>query len=84
MQSFDSETKRLNEIIGMKDRMVETLTLENTKGKETLLDITKSYESRIHRLANDKNNLMEQVEKYMAQISNLEIQLDSEMMARKT
>ena len=71
MQSFDSETKRLNEIIGMKDRMVEALTLENTKGKESLLDITKSYESRIHSLANDKNNLMEQVEKYMAQISSL-------------
>lgn len=33
MQSFESETKRLNEIIGMKDRMVDALTLENTKGK---------------------------------------------------
>jgi hypothetical protein len=27
MQSFDGETKRLNEIIAMKDRMLETLNL---------------------------------------------------------
>jgi hypothetical protein len=75
MQSFESETKRLNEIIGMTDRMVEAWTIDNTKGKENLLDITKSYDSRIHNLANDKNKLIEQTEKYIAQITNLEIQL---------
>lgn len=73
MQSFESETKRLNEIIGMKDRMVEALTLENTKGKEGLLEVTKSYESRIHNLANDNNHLIEQTEKYINQIASLEI-----------
>ena len=83
MQSFESETKRLGEIIGMKDRMVEALTLENTKGKESLLDVTKSYESRIHNLANDNNHLLEQTEKYINQIASLEIELENEGSARR-
>jgi hypothetical protein len=33
MQSFEGETKRLNEIIAMKERMVEALTLDSTKAK---------------------------------------------------
>ena len=33
MQSFEGETKRLNEIISMKDRMVEALAEDNSKGK---------------------------------------------------
>lgn len=61
MQSFDIESKRLNEIISLKDRMLETLTFENAKNKENILDITQSYESRVAHLASDRNNLTEQV-----------------------
>ena len=50
-QTFENESKRLNEIVNMKDRMVDSLTKENNKEKATILEITKNYENEINNLA---------------------------------
>ena len=42
-QTFENESKRLNEIVNMKDRMVDSLTKENNKEKATILELTKNY-----------------------------------------
>lgn len=43
--AFESEGQRLNEIVNMKDRMIDNLNKENSKEKQRILDLTKNYEN---------------------------------------
>ena len=43
--AFETEAQRLNEIVNMKDRMIDNLNKENNKEKQRILEITKNYEN---------------------------------------
>ena len=60
-QTFENESKRLNEIINMKDRMVDSLQKENNKEKATILSLTKNYENQINNLAHEKSRLQSEI-----------------------
>ena len=42
-KTFESEANRLNEIINMKERMIDSLSKENSKEKTRILELTKNY-----------------------------------------
>lgn len=72
MVTFENEAKRLNDVIAMKDRMLESLTYENVKNKEDLLEITTNYESQVNALSYHRNELSQQVDDHLCKIAELQ------------
>ena len=56
--------------------MIESLTYENAKNKENLLEVTANYESRVSNLTQNRNDLSQQIEKHLNRIAELESLLD--------
>ena len=63
-KTFETESNRLNEIIGIKDKMIDTLQHDNNKEKARNIALTKDYEAEINALSHDKNRLLDEVELY--------------------
>ena len=57
--AFESEGKRLNEVINMKERMVDGLNKDLSREKQKLLELTRSYEKEINDLVHDKNRILD-------------------------
>jgi hypothetical protein len=83
MTTFDTETRRLNEIIAMKDRMLETLTADNAHHKQHLLELTATYDARLASVVQDRKALSEQAEIQMRNATQLQGLLDAEMASRQ-
>lgn len=58
-KTFDDESKRMKEIISIKDKMVDTLQGDNNKEKARVIALTKDYESEITHLSHERNRLLE-------------------------
>lgn len=60
--AFEAEGKRLNEIIAMKERMIEGLNKDLSREKQKILELTRSYEKEINDLVHEKNRLLDEID----------------------
>jgi hypothetical protein len=49
-RAFEKEGVRLKEILAVKDRMIENLTIEGNREKSRVLQLTQEYEAEIGHL----------------------------------
>lgn len=61
-KAFEKESDRLKDILSVKDRMIENLTVENNKEKNRILKMTQDYETEISHLTHEKNRLIDELE----------------------
>ena len=73
--AFESETKRLNQIISMKERMIESLNKDLSKEKQRVLQLTRNYENEINNLAHEKARLVEETDHLSDDNTNLNVRL---------
>ena len=59
---FESESRRLNDLISSRDRVIEQLSAENNKEKTRIINLTRDYEAEINLLTNEKNRLIDEIE----------------------
>lgn len=52
----------MKDILSVKDRMIENLTVENNKEKNRILKMTQDYETEISHLTHEKNRLIDELE----------------------
>ena len=79
--TFESEANRLNEIINMKERMIDSLNKENSREKQRILELTKNYENEINNLAHDKSRLMNEIDELNKENTALNLKLrDTELL----
>ena len=61
-EKFDAETKRLNEVIITKEKIVEELNGKSKEESEKLNTAIRGYEQEIASLANEKSRLFQEVD----------------------
>lgn len=77
--AFETEAKRLNEIINMKQRMVESLNKDLSKEKQRVLELTRNYENQINNLSHEKCRLIQEIDHLSDSNTNLGIRLNENL-----
>ena len=60
--AFEQEAKRLNELVNMKERMIEGVNKDLSREKQKILELTRSYEKEINDLVHEKNRLLDEID----------------------